>query len=409
MGRPLLVYVHVPFCTAKCLFCDWVTEISPADLRLGSESTPRRRYLGALATHIAVRGEALVADGYEPRILYWGGGTASILAEAEIERVMAALTGTFDLSRLDEATIECSPETLSPTKLALLRSLGFDRISIGVQSFDDHRLHAIGRQHDAESAVRAVEDAWRAGFSNINIDLISGFPGETVQELEASLRRALALPISHVSLYPYRPALGTGMRATMRDGRAGTIQLSEQLAAYRLGQSLLEEAGLAEYALAHFGSRRCFSDLAYFQLRMDWAGFGSGAASLLDRTFSRTRNGGLHDYLDRPTEPDDVLPASDPGLLNRWLYQALSTFEGADARLWLERTGTSLAETLARPESGQLLAQLGASASDALERDERGIRLRRDAIAPAFIRMLFASAPSTAREADLAEAVLGGY
>lgn len=407
MPKPLLVYVHVPFCTAKCLFCDWVTEISPADLRLDSTAAPRRRYIDALAREIETRGRSLVDAGYEARILYWGGGTASILTEDEIGRIMAVLTATFGCGELIEATIECSPETLSASKLALFRALAFDRISIGVQSFDDRRLHLIGRQHDAALATSAVQDAWDAGFSDINVDLISGFPGETLDEFKSSMLRALALPVSHVSLYPYRPALGTGMRTTLRDGRAGTVRLSEQLDAYHLGRCLLEETGLHEYALAHFGRTQCQSDLAYFQLRMDWAGFGSGATSLLSRTFSRTRNGGLHTYIGRSTEPDDVQPASTPGLLNRWLYQALSTFEGADAALWLERTGIPLAQTLDLQESRQLLARLRMTCD--VERDERGIRLRREGIARAFIRMLFASAPGKAREAELAEAVLGSY
>jgi len=153
MNRKLLIYVHIPFCMSKCHFCDWVTEISVKDLRLPSTSTLRQRYLEALKTQIGYFGERLTSAGYRPTILYWGGGTASILTMAEICTIMDALRAQFDLGNLTEATIESSPETLTREKLRLFYDLGFRRISIGLQSMDDSRLRAIGHLRGARQSL----------------------------------------------------------------------------------------------------------------------------------------------------------------------------------------------------------------------------------------------------------------
>ncbi|MBB5628723.1 coproporphyrinogen-III oxidase family protein [Sphaerisporangium krabiense] len=404
-ARPLLVYVHIPFCSSKCHFCDWVTEIPTAELLLRPADSPRRAYIAALCQEIRERGAELAGRGYRPEIMYWGGGTASILAEHEIEQIGAALHEVFDLSSgMVEATIECSPESLTAAKLAAFRQVGFRRWSSGVQSFDDRRLRRLGRSHDAGEARRAVELAAEAGFDDRSIDLICGLPGEDLDEVTASVRAALELPVTHVALYPYRPAHGTVLRRQVTRGTTAMLR-SEQKAAYARGAAMLVEAGFPEYAMSHFGHRRCHSDMAYFQLRMDWAGFGSGATSLIAGEYLAHRRGFLAAYNRDPLRFDEHYPAASPAIASRLLYQSLTTFEGASRALWEERTGVPLEEVLALGPCRHLLGFLERVAE--VRRDAEGVRLRRDQVSDAFIDLQFAGIAAAGGDERRAAALLG--
>lgn len=394
--KDLLVYLHIPFCTSKCYFCDWVQEVPPGDLRLGCSDVRRIAYINALRRQIAQFAATQTAHEYRPAILYWGGGTASLLEADEIIALMDGLSAWFDPAGLDEATIECSPETLTLDKLRLFRRLGFRRISIGVQSTNDARLRRIGRAHDSKTAFASIRLAAEAGFAEINADLISGFPGETLEEFERSLDDVLALPVTHISLYPYRPATGTTLRRTAGSERVGVIDLAEQLAAYAMGQRKLAAAGLPEYALAHFGRTPCSSDLAYFQLRMDWIGFGSGATSLFDKRFASTRRGDLNGYIEDPSAPDDIYPAASGRITPRLLYQALSTWEGAEASLWTERLGVPFDDVLDQHEVKHLIAHLRQFGPVIRESDR--LYVPTEAIPQVFIRALYSGAPTRARQ-----------
>ncbi|MFC7614608.1 radical SAM protein [Actinokineospora soli] len=208
----LMIYVHVPFCHSKCTFCDWVQDIPTKDLLRKPEDSVRQKYIKALCREIEVRGAALTASGQVPYVIYWGGGTASSLDEDEATAIMTAIRNAFDVSTVDEATIECSPDTVDEAKLRFFRDLGFNRVSSGVQSFDDSRLRRLGRRHNADQADRIVHAARAAGFDQVSIDIMSGFPDQEMDELTATVDKALSLPLTHLSLYSFRPTPGTFMR-----------------------------------------------------------------------------------------------------------------------------------------------------------------------------------------------------
>jgi len=405
--RDLLVYVHIPFCQSKCHFCDWVTGIATQDLKLTPAAPMRQHYIEALCEQIRTTGARLTASGYRPRIMYWGGGTASALAPDEMERVASVLHATFDLSQLREATLECSPETLTPAKLALAQSIGFRRLSIGVQSLDDTRLRAIGRAHNASQAIESLYMAHEAGFTDVSIDLISGFPNETVQEFEASIRRAVDLPFNHCALYPYRPAPGTVMLRSLARLHTGRTWLEEQLDAYNIGRAYLTAKGLEEYAFSHFGSPPCHSDLAYFRLDMDWCGFGAGATSVLNGRYLATDRGGLHRYVSAPTAVDEDIPVSSPAIAGRLAYQALTLPEGMLRNKWEDRLQVEWSVVLAIPSVRALIDYFDRSA--ALMRTADALWIPADRVARAFITLLFLNAPASVQHSTAVRDAVGSY
>jgi coproporphyrinogen III oxidase-like Fe-S oxidoreductase len=394
---PLLVYVNVPFCNSKCHFCDWVVQVPIGDLRLGPDSPGRRGHLDALRAQIAAHGPDL-AQRYRPEIMYWGGGTASILSLAEIESLHDALAGALPLDAVAEATIESSPESLTLEKLRLLRERGFNRISIGVQSFDDDRLRMIGRAHSARTARASIDLARQAGFDNVNIDLIIGFPDQDLAEVEAMISHAASLPVNHYSIYAYRASQGTVLRRRL--DRAGTrTDLRKQLDAYHLASAILTDRGYPEYTFAYFGAPICLADLSYYQMKLDWIGFGSGSFSVLGGHIKGFTGGKLHSYIANPAEFDYDVPLSDQSQAASLIGFALTTPAGVDAQVYLERTGTSLWTALELPEVREYLDQL--CQHGRLITDEAGIRFAREDIAKVFISMNWIEQPPAAAQTDL--------
>ncbi len=389
---PLLVYVNVPFCNSKCHFCDWVVQVPIGDLRLGPASEGRRGHLGALQAQIAAHAPAL-AERYRPQIMYWGGGTASILSPAEILTLYTTLKTALPFDGITEATIESSPESLTLEKLKLLRELGFNRISIGVQSFDDDRLRKIGRVHSAATAESSIDLARRAGFGNVNIDLIVGFPDQELAEVEAMIRRAVSLPVNHFSIYAYRASQGTVLRRRLDRANAKT-DLLRQLDAYRLATDILTDHGYPEYTFAYFGAPICLADLSYYQMKLDWIGFGSGAFSVIDGRMKGFAGGTLQRYIANPTEFDFDVPLSDQSQAVNLIGFALTTPDGVEAEVFRQRTGTSLWTALEYPEVKEYLDQLCRYGH--LITDQTGIRFAREDIAKVFISMNWIESPAPA-------------
>lgn len=181
------LYVHIPFCVKKCLFCSFVISVGQAQ-RVDD-------YVDALET------EALRYQGVSVDTVYLGGGTPTFLNEQQINRVVETIHRNFKTAHVKEWTIEANPEHVNSSKAKFLRAIGFNRISIGVQTFDDRYLKFLGRNHDHSAALKSYEAAREGGFENINMDLMFGFPGQTSDELGRDVRTLASLQTEHVSLY----------------------------------------------------------------------------------------------------------------------------------------------------------------------------------------------------------------
>jgi coproporphyrinogen III oxidase-like Fe-S oxidoreductase len=372
-----MLYVHVPFCSARCTFCDWVQGVPIKDLLLRPEDSARARYIEALCREIRHWGRQLAEQSYTPCTLFWGGGTASSLSESEATAVMIALRESFDLGDLEEATIECSPDSLVPGKLEFFRSLGFRRMSSGVQSFVDARLRRLGRQHTADDARSVVLRAREAGFDDVSIDIMSGFPGQSREEIVYTTSEALKLPVNQVSLYSYRPTQGTAMRLRLdrkhpnRSRRETSAYLKSQQALFATARHMIRDSGRQEYASGYFGDVSPFSART-FQLSADMIGFGSGAVSLLDQRFRSHQKGLLHAYIADPIHCELSIPAGNDRVLLQLLQIGLSMFDGILRDQWERGTGVALEDMFTRTSIAPLIEFLRRRG---LAENERGIRL----------------------------------
>ena len=287
------LYVHIPFCAARCPYCDFAT--APA------RSALRSRYLDALGTEIRREGRRLGT----PRVttLFFGGGTPSLLEPIEIARLGAALRDAFDL-RPVEATVEANPATLDRARLAAWAELGITRLSLGAQSLSVEGLRALGRTHQPEDVGPAVLAARSFGF-DVNLDLIFGWPGQTVAGWQADLAAAVALGPDHLSCYPLELALepeeavanwpGGGWRSVERwRRRAAAAQPDDDGIAqrYELAEAFLARNGYRHYEIANWArpGKRCRHNLGYWR-SADWLGVGAGAHTHLDGI--RSRNVGV--------------------------------------------------------------------------------------------------------------------
>ena len=272
MTHPLALYVHIPFCLSKCPYCDFNTYA-------GIESL-MPAYVDALDREIEQWGAWLGRPTLAS--LFFGGGTPSYLPTRDLSRLMRTVESAFDLPDDAEATIEANPGDCARERLQAMRRSGFNRISMGVQSFDDHELRLLGRRHSADRAVQAVEDARTAGFDNVSIDLMFGLPNQYVSTWAHSLEEAVALDTSHLSAYALTLEGGTPMEADVRLGR--TPEPDPDLAAemYALAQSTLASAGLAQYEVSNWAKpgRESAHNLAYWR-SLPYLGVGPGAHSYL--------------------------------------------------------------------------------------------------------------------------------
>jgi oxygen-independent coproporphyrinogen-3 oxidase len=269
---PFSLYVHIPFCTAKCTYCDFNS--------YAGQDSLMRPYAEAVAEEARLWSPHLA--GRPAETLFFGGGTPSLLPLPEMEVIVRALKQCFQIEKEAEFSIEANPGTVDAAHLAGLRKMGFNRISFGVQSFHDDDLRTLERIHDA----REVEDAYgwarKAGFENVNLDLIYGLQGQTMEGWQANLERALALGPDHLSLYALTLEEGTPMTRDVERGRQRGPDLDLQADMFEWSLERMKRAGFQHYEISNWSrpGRECRHNLVYWR-NGDWLGLGAGAHSHL--------------------------------------------------------------------------------------------------------------------------------
>ena len=267
---PFGLYVHIPFCTAKCGYCDFNSYAGHEHL------IPS--YTDALLAEAALWRPA--ARGRTVTSVFLGGGTPSLNPAAEMRQILDGLRAAFTIAPDAEVSLEANPGSIDTAYLRDLRDAGFNRLSIGVQSFDDEELRSLDRIHTAADAEAAVSAARAAGFDNVNLDLIYGLPGQPLARWQQNLERALALEPEHLSLYALTVEEGTPLARDIARGRVQPPDGDLQADHYEWTQDRMGRAGYDHYEISNWArpGRRCRHNLVYWQHR-EYLGLGAGAHS----------------------------------------------------------------------------------------------------------------------------------
>jgi len=289
------IYVHIPFCRQACRYCDFFFSVS---LRYMDEFVDR------LVEEITHRSRTFA--GTEIDTLYLGGGTPSLLTETHLDKIVSATHRFYSFREGAEWTIECNPDDLEPGRLNYLRSIGFNRLSIGVQSFQDRELTFMHRSHNARQAEDSVQLAASSGFGNISIDLIYGIPGSGPGEWEENIDLAISLPVSHLSAYHLTFEPGTVFDHWRKKGRLIPVHEEESVQQYRKLREKLLPAGFEHYELSNFGLAGKMSEhnMIYWS-GLPYLGFGPSAHSYdgLRRSWNISS---LKGYLERVARGEEI-------------------------------------------------------------------------------------------------------
>ena len=251
------LYVHIPFCASKCFYCDFNSYVSTSDVM--------ERFVAALDVEFR-----MLSERYEPRPLetvFFGGGTPSLLSAPQLKAVLASLHRHFPLSPTAEITLEANPGTVDEGKFDAMLQGGVNRISFGAQTFDDTLLQAIGRLHDAAAIINSYQLARRAGFTSINLDLMFGLPGQTLELLERTLERVFALKPAHLSAYGLKIEQGTPFAVWYDRGHLQLPPVDDDARMYERVIQAAKAEGYTHYEVSNFAvqGRECRHNLVYWR------------------------------------------------------------------------------------------------------------------------------------------------
>ncbi len=296
--KQMELYIHIPFCMRKCRYCDFLSSVE--------DETTQNLYVRALLAEIAFYG-GMYRDRAVTTV-YIGGGTPSWLKESAIVSILNEVWRAFTILPDTEVTIECNPGTLTGYKFSVYRKIGINRISIGLQSADDDELMRLGRVHTFAQFLKTYELARQNGFSNINIDLMSGLPGQSLSDYKATLQKVIRLKPEHISAYSLMIEEGTPFYEQYRfdvvrqeSGLKPQFLPSED-EVYQMTQltaQLLAAAGYGQYEISNFALKgyACRHNIGYWR-RKNYLGVGLGASSLIDNIrYSNLRD--LHEYIEQ--------------------------------------------------------------------------------------------------------------
>ena len=366
------IYLHIPFCLRKCTYCDFASYPGLSHLHAD--------YVAALDRELARRADRWAEVSFDT--VYVGGGTPTVLAASQLVQLLEGLRSRLSMAPAPEITVEANPGTVNLDGLLTLRAAGVTRLSLGVQSLDDGELALLGRIHDAGGALAACELARRAGFDNLNLDLIYGLPGQPVIRWRETLERAIALAPEHLSLYGLTLEEGTPL--ARRVARGGLPAPDEDAAAdmYELAESLLDAAGYVHYEISNWArgapgegpldipALACRHNLKYWR-NQRYLGLGAAAHSY----DGRKRAANVADpvqYLARALRGGDLCEQSEEMSreqeMGETMMLGLRLLAGVIWDAFSQRFGVGLREVYGREVDE--LTELGL-----LEIDAQGLRL----------------------------------
>ena len=338
--KELELYLHIPFCVKKCNYCDFLSALA------GEET--RAAYVDALLEEIRGFDEP---EDYEVVTVFFGGGTPSILPGQAIFRIMEALREKFSFRKEAEITLEANPGTVDKEKLSFYKKAGINRLSFGLQSADAEELKKLGRIHTWEKFLESFQLAREAGFSNINVDLMSALPGQTKESWEKTLRQVLALQPEHISAYSLIIEEGTPFyqlyeKDVERRDAGEEPELipseEEERAMYEATGRILKEQGYLHYEISNYAKPgcECRHNLGYWQ-RRDYLGFGLGASTLLNPVrYKNTED--LEAYLGGDFSKKEFFVLTKDNQIEETMFLGLRVLEGVSKEHFREQFSCEL-------------------------------------------------------------------
>lgn len=357
--KELSIYVHIPFCVQKCLYCDFLS--APASDEV------RARYVDRLVREI--REERLSYVNYKVKSIFIGGGTPSVLEPVQITRIMNSLRENYSLEKDCEITIEVNPGTCWAERAEAWRNAGINRVSVGLQSLEDTELKALGRIHSADDFYETYEELVKTGFNNINIDLMTAIPGQTMESCRKTLRAVTALTPAPVHISAYSLIIEEGTPFYERTPVLPDEDTERKM--YKITNDILYEAGYHRYEISNFARSgfECRHNKVYWQ-RGNYAGFGIGAASLVENVrFANGRN--LQKYLENGPVKEKRQELSREEQMEEFIFLGLRMTKGIKEREFQKLFGKTVDQVYPGIVDKHVKNGLLRRAFDILEGEER--------------------------------------
>jgi len=319
------IYLHIPFCRKRCHYCDFFKS---------TDLSQKARLIEGLKKELETRASELASE--EINTIYLGGGTPSVLLIDELKDLLQTIRQNYRVSPEAEITMEANPDDLSQAILSALREIGFNRLSMGVQSFSESDLKLMNRRHGVMQAIQSVKWAKKAGFSNISIDLIYGLPNQTLEEWERNVRIAVELDVQHISAYNLTYHEGTVFYDRLKKGILKELPDELSLQQFEMLISILKDAGFEHYEISNFCKPGLYSqhNSSYWKSKK-YLGIGPSAHSF-DLTTRRWNVSSVSGYLDgiennKPYSESEILTEQDR--FNDYIITGLRTIWGISEEL----------------------------------------------------------------------------
>ncbi len=332
------IYIHIPFCVKKCNYCDF--------LSFSASDEAREAYVQTLCGEIRL--EAREYKSYQVQTVFFGGGTPSLLTVPQLTGILETLKENFHVAKTAEISMEINPGTVTAESLRGYRAAGINRLSIGLQSANDEEMKILGRIHTYDMFIQAYKEAVAAGFTNINVDVMSALPGQDRDSYKDTLKKILRLDPrpTHISAYSLIVGEGTLFYEWHEQGKLNLPKEEEEREMYELTGEMLEEAGYRRYEISNYAlpGYECEHNKSYW-VRKNYLGFGLGAASMVEnKRFSN--EGDMNQYMTRvntgvSTEKNATLLTKEEQM-EETMFLGLRLMDGVSKQRFLNSYGVSM-------------------------------------------------------------------
>lgn len=349
------LYIHIPFCVKKCNYCDFLSAPSSKQVQIA--------YMDTLQKEIEEK--AIAYKDWCVDTIFIGGGTPTSVPYETIVKMMDTVRAEFCLDKDCEITIECNPGTVTGEALKAYRAAGINRLSIGLQSADDELLKELGRIHTYEQFLETYTWAREAGFENVNVDVMSGLPGQTIEQYEDTLKKLVELHVEHISAYSLIIEEGTPFFKQYEEDQLDLPDEETERDMYYRTKTMLDEAGFSRYEISNYAKKgyECRHNVRYWR-REDYLGLGLGASSCMENVRFKNTDW-LDEYVLESKYMDkcDVQELSSQECMEEFMFLGLRTTKGVSKTKFADTFGVTMNEVydraLSKLKEQKLIAEEG--------------------------------------------------